>query len=109
MARSGGGDKAGTISVFSAPTATSKELQATWGLRGRKQQRDWAAGITGKRGKSRVFYGIYVHQGHEIISHGRATGKFTKPVPFAAQAVESLGDSESEAAASEVLKHIMGD
>jgi hypothetical protein len=112
MARSGRGDREGTISVFSAPMATTKLLQSTWGSgRGRKQQQRWAAGIKGKKGRSRVFYGIFVHQGHDVISHGKAatSGKtHTDPIPFAQQAADSLGDSEVEAAATEILQHIIG-
>ena len=106
MARAGRGDREGKISVFSSPTAASKPLQAAWS-RGRKQQRKWAENLQGKRGRSRVFYGIFVHQGHEVVAHGKPTGKYTKPIPFAAQAAESLGDAESEAAANEILKHIV--
>ena len=107
MARAGRGDREGKISVFSKATATTKQLRATWGRRGSKKQQEWAKGLGSKHGRTRVFYDIFVHQGHEIISHGKATGKFTKPVRFAAQAAESLGDAESEAAANEILKHIV--
>jgi hypothetical protein len=108
MARAGRGDYEGKISVFSKATATTKLLQSTWGSRrGRAQQQKWAGGLTGKKGRSRVFYDIFVHQGHEVVAHGKATGKYTKPIPFAAQAAESLGDAESEAAANEILKHIV--
>ena len=111
MARAGRGDYEGKISVFSKATATTKQLQSTWGSRrGRAQQQKWAGGLTGKKGRSRVFYDIFVHQGHEVITHGRPakSGKtHTDPIPFAAQAAESLGDAESEAAANEILKHIV--
>ena len=108
MARAGRGDREGTISVFSKATATTKQLAATWG-HGSKQQQKWAKKhvLAGKKGRTRVFYDIFVHQGHEVVAHGKATGKFTKPIPFAAQAAESLGDAESEAAANEILQHIV--
>ena len=108
MARAGRGDREGTISVFSKATATTKKLQSTWGRRGRKQQQGWAGNIQGKKGRLRVFYDIFVHQGHEVISHGKATGKRTTPIPFAQQAADSLGDSEVEAAETEILNHIIG-
>lgn len=111
-ARSGSGDRPGTISVFSAPTATVKQLQATWGS-GRKQQRGWAAGLSGK-GRRQVFYGPIVHQGHRIVKRGKDgqlhdTGKRTTPVPFAHQAAESLGESQAEAIAEAILTHIVGE
>ena len=111
MARAGRGDREGTISVFSKATATTKQLAATWG-HGSGQQRKWAQKhvLAGKKGRTRVFYDIFVHQGHDVIVHGRLAthGKtHTDPIPFAAQAAESLGDAESEAAANEILKHIV--
>jgi len=36
------------------------------------------------------------------------TGKVTQPVPFAQQAVDSMGDEQAEATAAKVLDQIMG-
>ena len=97
-ARSGSGDRAGTVSVFSAPTATTKTLMETWrGANGRKQQRGWQLKEK-MSARQRVFYGPIVHQGH-----GAA-----KAYPFAQQAVDALGETNAEAAAQELLNHIVG-
>jgi hypothetical protein len=98
-ARSGTGDNPGTVSVFSAPTATNTLLEETWGLRGRLQQRKWAANLKPTRTRKRVFYGPIVHQGH-----GNAA-----PVPFAAQAVEALGDQAAESAAEDIMEAVIGE
>lgn len=110
-ARSGAGDYPGTISAFSAPTATVKQLQSRWGA-GRKQQRKWAANLSGS-GRRVVFYGPIVHQGHRIVKRNKAgelvdTGKRVAPIPFAEQAVDTMGEQESDAAASEILDYIFG-
>ena len=110
-ARSGTGDREGTMSVFAAPTATVKQLQSTWG-RGRAQQRRWAANMSGK-GRRRVFYGPMVHQGHRIVKRNaqgvlyEAKGH-ADPVPFAADAMAAKGEEAAEKAATEILDHIMG-
>ena len=111
-ARSGSGDRPGTISVFSASSATNKQLQSTWG-NGRAQQRGWASKLKSKRGRRRVFYGPIVHQGHRIVKRNSAgqlydTGKMTKPVPFAQQAMDHMGDAQAEMAANEIIDHILG-
>ena len=110
-ARSGTGDRDGTMSAFAAPTATVKQLQSTWG-RGRAQQRRWAANMTGK-GRRRVFYGPMVHQGHRVVKRNALgvlydTGKVTQPVPFASDAMATTGEQAAEQAATEILDHIMG-
>jgi len=112
-ARSGSGDRPGTISAFSAPTATVKQLQSRWGA-GRKQQRKWAAGLAGASGRRAVFYGPIVHQGHRIVKRNKAgelvdTGKQVAPVPFAQQAVDAMGDEQAEAAGQQILDYIFGD
>lgn len=109
-ARAGAGDFPGTMSVFSAPTATVKKLQGLWG-RGRRQQQGWAAGLAGK-GRRRVFYGPIVHQGHWIVVRGKDgqlhdIGRRTTPVPFASQAMDSLGEAQAEVAAELILDHIL--
>lgn len=111
-ARSGAGDRPGVMSVFSAPTATTKQLQRTWG-KGRSQQRVWAAKLKKSRGRRRIFYGPIVHQGHRIVvrnSKGQLidTGKKTKPIPFALQAMATIGEDNAERAAEEMLDHILG-
>ena len=106
VARSGPGDKPGTITVFSAPTATTAQLNATWGARGRAQQRKWAGGLK-KRGRTKVFYGPIVHQGHRVVRNGRDVG-YVEPIPYAKQAVDSLGDQQAEAAATAILAKITG-
>lgn len=118
QARAGTGDRPGTMSVFSAPTATAGLLRATWGKHGRKQQRAWAAKLKPK-GRRKVFYGPIVHQGHRIVERGpdgllrqirTRSGKIrTDPVPFARQAVEAMGDQQAEAAAGEIMDRILGD
>lgn len=113
-ARSGAGDRANTISVFSAPTATTKQLQATWGAQGRAQQKGWASRLKPKRGRRRVFYGPIVHQGHRIVKRNAAgelydTGDKTAPVPFASQATDALAEQKSEALSEALLRHILGD
>jgi hypothetical protein len=115
VARSGPGDRPGTMSVFSAPTATVEDLQETWGKHGRGQQRKWAAGLKLKGGRRRVFYGPIVHQGHRIIVRGPGgtlvqskTHPMTDPVPFAQQAVDAMGDEQADALAEAILDHILG-
>ena len=103
-ARSGGGDRPGTVTAFSVPTATAATLRATWG-RGRKQQQRWVAALNG-RGRRRVFYGDIVHQGHRIVRRGKVVGQVAA-IPFAQQAVEALGDQQAEAAAEAILKHVV--
>lgn len=111
-ARSGTGDRPGTMSVFAAATATPSMLRKTWGLHGRKQQRGWAASLA-PRGRRKVFYADFVEKGHRII-HINKFGERSEsetpatPVLFAQQAAEALGDTEADAAATEVLEHILG-
>lgn len=112
-ARAGSGDRDGTISAFSSPTATTKELQSTWGDRGRKQQKGWLPRLIGSKGRHRVFYGNIVASGHPIVKRNKAgqlfdTGKTVAPIPFAQQAIDSKGDEEAEAAANEILEYIFG-
>jgi hypothetical protein len=107
--RSGAGDRPGTISVFSTPSGTVKQLRRTWG-RGRRQQQGWAAALEG-RGRRRVFYALPLHQGHRVVVRNAAgelvdTGRFVDPIPFAQQAVDSLGESVAESMAEAILKHI---
>lgn len=111
VARSGRGDRPGTVSAFSAPTAKVKDLATAWS-RGRRQQRRWAAGLSGK-GRRKVFYGGIVHQGHAIVKRNaqgqlRIVGR-AEPVPFAQQAVDALGEAAAEATAEAVLEHIVGE
>jgi hypothetical protein len=96
-ARAGSGDNSNTVSVFSAPTATNTILANTWGLRGRMQQKGWAANLRPTKTRKRVFYGAIVHQGH-----GNA-----EAIPFADEAAEALGDQAAESAAEDVLKLLM--
>ena len=112
VARTGGGDRAGTVSAFIAPTASHATLQATWGKHGRKQQQKWAAGLSRKGGRARVFYATMVHQGHIVITHGHVatTGKaHTDPIPFARMAADALGEDQSDAAANAILAYIVGE
>jgi hypothetical protein len=109
--RSGAGDRPGTISVFSAATATKATLQKTWG-RGRKSKQAWAQ-ETASRGRRKVFYADWVEKGHRIIHINKfgersEAEKPATPVLFAQQAADALGDQEAEAAATEILDHILG-
>jgi hypothetical protein len=109
-ARAGSGDREGTISVFSSPTATPSQLRATWGKKGRKQQQGWYAGLAGK-GRRRVFYGNIVHQGHRVVKRNAKgqlydTGKRAEAIPFAAQASAELGEQQAQACAEAIMKHI---
>ena len=111
-ARTGAGDKPGTMSVFSAPTSTTKQLKKTWGS-GRSQQRVWASNLSSRKGRRRVFYGPIIHQGHRIVLRNRKgqlydTGKRTTPVPFAEHAMAASGEKQSELAAGEMMDHILG-
>lgn len=113
QARSGSGDRPGTISAFSAPTATVKQLRSRWSG-GRKQQRKWAAGLADASGRRVVFYGPIVHQGHRIVKRGKDgqlydTGKTVAPIPFAQQAVDSMGDEQAEAAGQDILDYVFGE
>ena len=110
-ARSGSGDRKGTLSVFAAPTATVKLLKETWG-KGRRQQQGWASRLQGK-GRRKVFYGPIVHQGHRIVKRNAQgelydTGKRTQPVPFAQQAVDAMGEQQAEWIAEQILDRILG-
>ena len=114
QARSGSGDRPDTISVFSAPTATRKNLIAAWS-RGRKQHRGWAMHLAslGKGGRKAVFYGPFVEAGHRIVNRDAdgnlaAPGGRTAAVHFAAGAMEAIGDKQAEAAADAVLTAIFG-
>lgn len=110
--RSGGGDFPGTMSVFSAPTATRKALKAAWS-RGRAQQQKWAAAIEPGRGRKSVFYGPFVEKGHRIVRRNKEgvlvdTLRRTAPVHFARGATEALGEKQSEEAAQAVIDFIIG-
>lgn len=110
-ARAGSGDRPGTISVFAAATATTKQLQATWG-KSTPQKRGYVARIKKKTGRRSVFYADFVEKGHRIVKvkHGTAyVAGQAKPVPFASQAVDAMGDEQANAAAEAVLDYILGD
>lgn len=84
VARSGSGDRPGTISAFVRPTARSK------------------------RGKHQM-YGPMVHQGHIIIRRRPAKEGdkiFTDPIPFARDAMESVGETNADAVAESLMKYI---
>jgi hypothetical protein len=93
-------DVPGTLSVFSNVNATRRAAVKHWS-RGRAQQRGWAAveAAKGTRGRVKIFYGPIVHQGH-----GKA-----KPIPFARQAMEDVGEQSAETASKAILDHIVGD
>jgi len=110
-ARSGGGDRPGTMSVFSAPTATRRALKLAWSG-GRAQQKRWASNITPGRGRKSVFYGGFVEHGHRIVKRGPDgqlydTGRRTAPVHFALGAMESTGEAQAEKAAQAILQYIL--
>ena len=112
-ARAGSGDRPGKISVFSAPTATRRQLTAAWS-KGRFQQRRWATTIKAGRGRKSVFYASFVELGHRVVKRNAAgelfdTGKRAKPVPFASTAMADVGDSQAEALAAAILSHIAGE
>lgn len=113
IARIGGGDRSGTMSVFSAPTARRRELKALWS-QGRRQQRKWASKIQQSgRGRQSVFYGPFVEMGHRIVVRTKDgglkdTGDRTDPVLFAHTAIETLGETQAESAAEAIIQHIIG-
>jgi hypothetical protein len=108
----GGRDRPNVMTAFSAPTATSQQLESTWrGLSARKQQRGWALPKKGRR--ARVFYGPIVHQGHRVVKRNQSgelydTGKRVAALPFAQQAMDAMGDSNGELAATEIMNLIVG-
>ena len=113
QARAGSGDKAGTISVFSAATAKRSTINKTWGRSGRRQQREYLAGSR-THGRTAIWYAPMLHQGHPLMVRGPG-GQYVQsknhpmvdPVPFAAQAVEALGDAQQQACADAVLNKIV--
>lgn len=111
VSRSGSGDRPGTMSVFAAATATPKQLASTWG-KSTKQKKGFTSNIRKKKGRRKVFYADFLEKGHRLVrknSSGvaRVVGK-VPAYPFAQQAVDSIGDQQAEAAANEVLDHILG-
>ena len=112
FARSGSGDRPGTMSVFSAPTATTKQLATAWG-RGRGQQRRWSAGLVGKKGRRGIFYASMADRGHRVVkrkANGELydTGKRTQGIGYVSGAMEQTGDVQADAAANAILNHITG-
>ena len=113
QARSGGGDRPGTISVFSAPTMTRAKLIKAWSG-GRAQQRGWASRMNKKGRKRRVFYDVMVEGGHRQVRR-LASGQLAEVgspvagVHFAAQAMATVGQREADAAAEAIMDHIMGE
>jgi hypothetical protein len=110
-ARAGSGDRPGVVSVFSAPTATRRQLIKKWGA-GRRQQRGWAAQIEPGRGRRAVFYAPFVELGHRMVKR-MASGELkvigtVVPHPFAAPAMTAL-EAQGDEAADAILKHIMGE
>jgi hypothetical protein len=109
----GRGDRPNSMTAFSAPTANRKLLESTWrGANARTQQKGWALPKKGRR--ARVFYAPIVHQGHRIVKRNEDgelydTGKRTVAVPFAAQAMDSLGESRGEMAAAEIMSRTLGE
>ena len=104
-ARAGGGDRPGTISVFSAPTATRAMLRKLWG-KGRAQQRRWAAGssLIGN-GRKSVFYGKFLEKGHDIVRGGEVVGH-VDPYPFAAPSIPTL-EEQGEVLAEQIAYYIV--
>lgn len=112
MARSGSGDRPGTISVFSAALGSKAKLIKLWS-KDRAQLRGQAARVAGGTWGRRVNYAPFVEGGHRIVKRNAAgqlkdTGKRADPVHFAAGAMEALGDAQAEAAAVAILEHIVG-
>lgn len=102
--RAGQRDYPGKFSVFSSTTATVKQIIRKWS-RGRRQQQGWAAGMKarGAKGRKSIFYGRFVEYGHKVRGgHGK-----TQAVHFAGQAMDALGDAQADAAAEEILEHIL--
>jgi hypothetical protein len=109
--RAGSGDRTGTISVFAAATATTKQLRATWG-KSTKQKRGFAEGLKGKRGRTKVFYADFVHQGHRLVRVKNGVARqvdYVKGIPFARDAMEELGDAQADVAEKAVFDHILGE
>ena len=108
----GKADRPGTMSAFSSPAATPSVLRSTWG-RGRSQQQTWFSRVKPRGGRRRIFYADFVHQGHDIVRRD-ASGEshvvgHADPIPFALDALLSLGDQQIERAASEILDMILGE
>ena len=112
QARSGGGDRPGTISVFSAPTMTRAKLIKAWSG-GSAQKRGFASRMNRKGGRRSIFYGVMVEGGHRQVKR-LASGQLAEvgsPVPgvfFAARAMAEAGQRGADAAAEEIMKHIEG-
>ena len=113
QARSGGGDRPGTLSVFSAATMSRAALIKAWSG-GRAQQRGWASRMKRKGGRRSIFYGVMVEGGHRQVKR-LASGQLAEVgspvagVHFAAQAMATVGQREADAAAEAIMDHIMGE
>jgi hypothetical protein len=111
QARSGGGDRPGVVSVFSAPTMTRAKLIKAWSG-GRAQQQGWAARMKKRGRRRRVFYDVMVEAGHRQVKRIDGVLKeIGSPVPgifFAKKAMMEVGKPQAEAAAEAIMDHIMG-
>jgi hypothetical protein len=113
--RVGTGDRPGTISVFSAATATKKFIREHWG-RGRRQQQGWAMNAKyqgNKGGRKAIFYAPFVEAGHRVVKRNAMgqladTGGRAQPVHFAKGAMDALGDQQADALRDAVWNHILG-
>lgn len=110
--RAGSGDRGDRISAFASAALSRAKLIEKWSG-GRRQQKQWAAGLARKGRRKRVFYDVMVESGHRIVKRAADgtlvdTGRRTRPVHFARGAMQSVGESEAEAAAQELLDLIMG-
>lgn len=109
--RAGAGDRPGVVSVFSAPTATRKQLRKKWS-KGRFQQQQWASKIEDGRGRKAVFYAPFLEKGHLLVKRDDAGNLVAvgevPPYPFAAPAMPEL-EAAGDIAAEGSLRQIVGE
>ena len=112
--RGGVKDRPDTISVYSRPQATRKQIIKRYS-RGRRQQQVWAVTEAGRdwRGRKTVFYGVFVHQGHRFVKRNAAgelydTGNVAEAVPFATESMPALEEAGA-VAAEKIQNFIVGE
>jgi len=113
--RAGAGDKPGRVSVFSAPSATTKQVVKAWSGSSKRQHHQFAGNATTAGYKRyRVFYAPFVELGHRVVKRNKAgrlysTGTMIPAHPFARPAMEALGQAAADEAEANVLNHLFGE
>lgn len=113
--RSGAGDRKGRISVFSAPSATTKEAVKVWSGSSKRQHHGFAArAAEAGRKRYRIFYGRFVEMGHRRVRRNKERQLYVagSPIPahpFAGPAMAARGMEAAETAEYDILKHLFGD